>query len=84
MAARDDRRRHPDRSRLRPLLRELPEIKESLRLNVELARGLVAPGKAWALSRRIEPDPYRYPDIDPAEFRGALAEALGAEPGDPA
>jgi hypothetical protein len=123
----------PDSDRL---LRALPEIKESLRLNVELAspadfipplpgwedrsrfierhgrlsffhydfyaqalakiergqekdridvremleRGLVEAAKAWRLFRRIEADLYRYPDIDPGEFRRAVTESLGAEP----
>lgn len=120
-----------------PLLRAIPELKESLRLNVELAspahfipelpgwrdrsrfierhgkvsfhhydfyaqalakiergevkdladvgemlrRGLVDPARAWELFAQIEPRLYRFPDIDPASFRSAVAEALGPEPG---
>lgn len=121
------------------LLRAIPELKESLRLNVELAspsqfipelpgweersrfiarhgkvafyhydfhaqalakiergetkdvadvremlgRGLVEAGRAWELFRRIEPSLYRYPAIDPAEFRRSVTAALGPDPGPP-
>jgi hypothetical protein len=32
------------------------------------------------LFRRIEPVLYRYPDIDPPEFRGAVTAVLGPDP----
>lgn len=119
-----------------PLLRAIPELKEQLRLNVELAcpadfipelpgwqdrspfiercgkvsfhhydfyaqalakiergetkdladvhemlrRRLVEPSRAWELFRRIEPNLYRYPAVDPPEFRRAVAEVLGPPP----
>jgi len=41
-----------------------------------LARGLVEPGRLRALFEAILPRLDRYPAIDPASFRNALAEAL--------
>jgi hypothetical protein len=37
-------------------------------------RGLVTPERALELFRRIEPELYRFPAIDPARFRRAVAE----------
>ncbi len=42
-----------------------------------IARKLVDPGKAWELFEKIEPELYRFPAIDQASFRRAVAEGLG-------
>jgi hypothetical protein len=59
---------------------ERGERKDLVDVNEMLARGLVERARAWALFREIEPRLYRYPAIDPAEFRRSVAEALGPEP----
>ena len=38
--------------------------------------GLIVPANVWTLFGRIEPELYRYPAIDPAEFRKAVVETL--------
>ncbi|HET7292426.1 MAG TPA: DUF6036 family nucleotidyltransferase [Vicinamibacteria bacterium] len=43
-------------------------------------RGLVEARTVWGLFRRIEPQLYRYPDLDPASFRRSVEEAFGPEP----
>src|SRR5262245_52677790 len=58
--------------------------KDRMDVQEMMARGRVEPAKAWMLFRRIEASLYRYPDIDPAEFRRAVVECLGPEPASPA
>lgn len=60
---------------------ERGEVKDLGDVREMLARGLVEPSRTWELFRGIEPKLYRFPDIDPAEFRRAVVEVLGAEPG---
>lgn len=43
-----------------------------------LARALVEPPRALAYFRRIEPELYRYPAIDPPTFRQAVQAAFGS------
>ena len=43
-----------------------------------LGRGLVDPQRLRELFAQIEPELYRYPALDPASFRRAVDEALGA------
>ena len=43
-----------------------------------VARRLVDPVQAWALFEAIEPQLYRFPAVDPAHFRRAVQDALGA------
>ena len=43
-----------------------------------LGRGLVDPQRLRELFAQIEPELYRYPALDPASFRRAVEEALGA------
>ena len=45
-----------------------------------LGRGLVDPQRLRELFAQIEPELYRYPALDPASFRRAVEEALGANP----
>jgi hypothetical protein len=45
-----------------------------------LGRGLVDPQRLRELFTQIEPELYRYPALDPASFRRAVEEALGAPP----
>lgn len=59
---------------------ERGEVKDRADVAEMLARGLVVRKKAWELFRRIEAELYRYPDIDPGEFRRSVADALGPEP----
>ena len=47
-----------------------------------LHRGLVEPSAAWRYFERIEPELYRFPALDPAAFRRAMAAAFGPAPGD--
>ncbi len=42
-----------------------------------LNRGLIEPEQARKYFRRIEPDLYRYPALDPREFRSAVETAFG-------
>ncbi len=58
---------------------ERAERKDVADVEAMLARGLVEPRTAWALFRAIEPLLYRYPALDPAEFRGGVAAVLGPE-----
>ena len=43
-------------------------------------RSLVTPKEAWVMFRRIEPELYRYPGLDPASFRSAVAAVFGPDP----
>jgi hypothetical protein len=43
-----------------------------------LRRGFVDRARALAYFRRIEPDLYRYPVIDPPTFRRAVQAAFGS------
>jgi hypothetical protein len=45
-----------------------------------IARGLIERAKAWDLFRAIETKLYHFPAIDPARFRRAVGDALGASP----
>ncbi len=42
-----------------------------------LRSGLVDPRRALEYFRRVEPELYRFPAVDPASFRRAVEEALG-------
>lgn len=44
-----------------------------------LHRGLVEPPAAWRYFERIEPELYRFPALDPAAFRRAMAAAFGPD-----
>jgi hypothetical protein len=59
---------------------ERGERKDLADVREMIARGRVDPARAWALFREIEPALYRYPAIDPARFRRAVAGALGPQP----
>lgn len=63
------------------VLRALPAIKDELQLNVEfedaramVERGLVGPERLRDAFAEIEPRLYRFPAIDPADFRRRLDE----------
>lgn len=53
---------------------DVADVRELLR------RGLVEPEGAWRYFERIAPELYRYPALDPAAFRRAMAAAFGPEP----
>ena len=59
---------------------ERGEVKDRADVREMLGRGLVDPARAWDLFRQIESQLYRYPAVDPPEFRRAVTEALGPEP----
>lgn len=64
-------------AQLQSLLREIPAIKEDLRINVELAsRGLIDPSRLLAFFEQIAPELYRYPALDPASFRRAVEQTV--------
>jgi hypothetical protein len=42
-----------------------------------LDRGLVEPGRLLELFEEIEPDLYRFPAVDPVDFRRAVLDAVG-------
>ena len=50
---------------------DVADVREMLR------RGLVDPGRAREYFRRIEPELYRYPAIDPPAFRRAVEQTFG-------
>ena len=54
--------------------KDLTDVKEML------ARGLVSTARLWAAFREVEPRLYRFPAINPAAFRRAVAAATGPEP----
>lgn len=43
--------------------------------------GLVDPQQALEYFRRVEPELYRYPAVDPQTFRRAVEEVFGRRPG---
>ena len=45
-----------------------------------LARGLIDAAGAWHYFVSVEPELFRYPAIDPASFRRAVAAVFGPEP----
>ncbi len=59
---------------------ERGEVKDQADVAEMLKRGLIDTGRAWELFERIEPMLYRYPDLDPASFRGSVEDSLGPEP----
>ena len=59
---------------------ERGEVKDLADVAAMLDRGLVERSRAWELFRRIEPELYRYPAVDPPEFRRAVRDALGEDP----
>jgi hypothetical protein len=59
---------------------ERGQVKDLADVREMVARGLVQPARAWELFRQIEPQLYRYPAVDPADFRKAVAEAFGPAP----
>lgn len=64
-------------AQLQSLLREIPAIKEDLRINVELAaRGLIDPSRLLAFFEQIAPELHRYPALDPASFRRAVEQTV--------
>ena len=58
---------------------ERGEQKDLADVREMVARGLVEPAKTWEFFRQIVPRLYRFPAIDPARFRRAVHDALGAE-----
>lgn len=59
---------------------ERGEEKDLADVRAMLDRGLVDRAKAWDLFQAIEPQLYRFPAVDPARYRRAVTEALGAPP----